>query len=37
VASAGTSPLSGSNSELVESSLEVIYREELVIELSFIL
>jgi hypothetical protein len=33
----GTSSLSGSNSKLVESSLEVIYREELVVELSSIL
>jgi hypothetical protein len=33
----GTSSLSGSNSKLVESSLEVVYKEELVVESSSIL
>jgi len=33
----GAGSLSGSNSELVESSLEVVYREELVVESSSIL
>jgi len=33
----GTSPLSGSDSELVESSLEVVYREGSVVESSSIL
>jgi len=32
----GTSSLSGSDSELVESSLEVVYREESVVESSSI-